>query len=211
MRAQEIIDEEDWVEVERAAKKTGPLPEVSVRISIAALGRHKPVSKARVYLAFRGDAAEWLVGHGPRFRVGLAGAKANYLRIVPDVHLGKFEYAESVGGKTKRLSLGVMPAWPSEEREPTAVEWDVAAGYMRLRLPEDFATPRAKALPPPGARGEGASSVATAPSPPPASVAPPALPLRRIAPVAPQRGEPVAIMGEPSSGRSAAGPRARSA
>jgi hypothetical protein len=184
MRAEELIDEDDWIEVE----KSGPskvLADVSIRLSQPE--RNGKIGKARAYIAFRGKAAEWIVANGPRFRVSIGGANANWLRIVPDIHRGKFEFGNSVGGLTKRLSLGHLAAWPDEDRNPTEAEWSVSAGYMRLRLPDDFAVARKSApkqLPPP--------ATAAAPATPPKPAAAPA-----------RSSNVVGMLGEPAPGRSA--------
>jgi hypothetical protein len=139
VKAEEIIDDEDWIEVERVSGSTTALADVTVKITVAAIGRHKRTPKARTYFAFRGKAADWIVANGPRFRVAIAGSKANFVRITPDLHRGKFEFGNSPRKETKRMNLGVVTAWPKEERKVTAADWEISAGSMKLRLPEDFA------------------------------------------------------------------------
>lgn len=177
MRAEEIIDEDDWVEVEKAAPAAkSVLSEVSVKITISAIARSKTL-KPRAYLAFRGKAAEWIVANGPRFRIAIGGANANHLRIVPDAAGGKFEFFNAIGGQTKRMNLGSVSAWPGEERASTAAHWDISPGYMKLRLPDDFAVARSAA---PAPKAAAAAPVVAARSP-----------------------NVVAIIGEPAHGRSA--------
>lgn len=147
MATEEILDEEDWVEIEKSLPPSQVLAEVSIRVTIATIGHGgKGTPKARATIAFRGKAALWVVANGPRFRIAIGGSMSNFLRIVPDVHRGKFEFSDTRGG-TKRISLGVIAAWPREDRVPTACEWNIADGGIRLRLPADFAVPRVKGVP----------------------------------------------------------------
>lgn len=151
---EEIIDEEDWFELERGrtAREPRRVFDVSVRVTVAAIGRggQKNTPKARVYVAFRGEAAKWIVDNGPRFSVAVGGRFANYIRIVPDNERGKFEWGD-IARKTdtKRLNLGTVAAWPCEDRPVTEAQWDVSTGWMRLRLPDAWAVPTQKRLPPP--------------------------------------------------------------
>lgn len=153
---EEIIDDDDWVEVERQKKQSAPLCDVSVSLTIAQRKNGK-VGKARAYLTFRGKAAEWIRANGPRFRVAVAGAQVNYLRITPDKHGGKFE-SWTGRGETERLCIGAVTAWPNEDRAPTEAKWSVEAGWMKLRLPEDFAiaAPVKPIEPPAHVRADGA-------------------------------------------------------
>ena len=146
MPTQELIDEDDWVELDRnVAPKV--LADVTVRVTVGLLGRNSRTPKARTAIAFRGDPGKWIEANGPRFKVLLGGQNANCMRIVPDLHRGKFEAGESRFGNTKMMRLGMLAAWPAEDRELTAASWQIGNGFMQLTLPADFAKPRGKAPP----------------------------------------------------------------
>ena len=138
MPTQELIDDDDWVEVEPNAKASQKaLADVTVRITVSKLGRNAKEAKARTTIAFRGEAAKWIEDNGPRFRILLGGQNVNCLRVAPDKHHGKFEFA-TARGETKMIRLGALTAWPREDREMTAASWRIDGNFMRLTLPDDF-------------------------------------------------------------------------
>lgn len=174
---QELIDEDDWVEIDRELPAGAERPDVEVRLSIFKM-RAKTL-KARTFIVLRNDAAKWIADNGPRFRIAVGGAKANFLRIVPDVHAGKFENSTFKG--VERLLLGHVSAWPNEVRASTAAKWEISGARMTLELPRDFALPSSRV-----------------------EISAPA-PSRITAAVA--RGVPISFGGDPSPGRSAADQR----
>lgn len=140
LSAQEIIDDDDWIDIDRALPGSAERPDVEVRLSIFKM-RGK-LLKARAYIVFRREASKWIDANRPRFRVSIGGNKANFIRIVPDPQAGKFENMTFHG--VERLLVGHIPAWPNEVRESTAAKWTIDRGWMKLELPGDFATPRLK-------------------------------------------------------------------
>lgn len=131
-------DEEDWVEIEPVRKSSGVIADVTIKLTRARSKTGK-IGAARVYLAFRDEAAQWIADNGPRFRVEY-GRKGSLIRIVPDMERGKFEQSLLKG--VERLCLGHVAIWPNEERESTALDWDAAANWMKLTLPDGFLEPR---------------------------------------------------------------------
>lgn len=104
--------------------------------------------------------SEWIADHGPRFRVQVGGADCNRLRIVSDAGGGRFESHVLKG--VQRLTIGRVNLWPNEERAPVEARIvEYQPGAMVLRLPEDFARPRAPTPP-------AASQATPAPRPAPA-------------------------------------------
>lgn len=134
----EIIDDDDWVEIEKATASGAVLPDVQVRISIFKM--RERLLKPRVSIVLRREAAQWIRANGPRFRAALGGAKLNFLRLTPDVNAGKFEHTSFKG--IEKLIIGHLPAWPSETREPTEAKWSVTDNWLKLELPIDFVAPR---------------------------------------------------------------------
>ena len=199
MRAEELIDEDDWIEVEKAGKAAPVLADVTVKIAYGAPGRFKGAPKARTSITFRGPAAQWIEAHGPRFRVEVGGRMANYVRIVPDVNRGKFEVFDFARGSAKGIKIGVLNAWPSEDRTATEATWTIEGGFMKLRLPENFAV---------AAPASKASAPAAAPAP--ARAEPKVVksladlgPLRSAGINPARSSSVVAMVGEPDPGRSA--------
>lgn len=148
--AEDLPNEDEWVDLEKPNKFAPITADVAISMSAAKLRSckgGKPSKKPapttpRVYLSFRGEAAQWVRESGPRFRVQVAGPKANRIRIVPDLHQGKFEGFKAPTGDVMRMVLSGMTMWPNEDRAPVELEWDCSKNWMVLTLPDDFATPR---------------------------------------------------------------------
>lgn len=178
----DLDDDDDWVDLQKPIKqgKSASLPEASVRISISQFKARKSTTP-RAFMALRGSMATWINDHGPRFKVQIGGAFAEKIRIVAD-GMGRFEAVMSMKGRTMRLFLGAVAAWPSEEREPTEAKVAIDGNFVVLTLPVDFSRPRS---PPAGA-------------PPNVRPAPVAQPRKE-----PERGAPLSFGGDPGPGRSA--------
>lgn len=131
------MDDDDWFELEKtSATKAEFMPLAQVRISMVT---RKNKTTAKAYLAFRREAAVWLLERGPRYRIQIGGSAAQKIRITPDLQRGKLILAELKG--CARLQLGFVSAWPAQVREATACDMKIGAdNVMILTLPISFVT-----------------------------------------------------------------------
>ncbi|WP_018265529.1 hypothetical protein [Methylosinus sp. LW4] len=183
------FDDLDWDELEKPVAAGLVKPDVTVTLSVRN-GRHTrksadaPRVSARIVL--RREAAEWIARHEPRFRVQIAGAGCNLLRIAPDAARGSYEAPEMRG--VRILTLGRVNVWPNEIRREIAADWRVTQAGLVVILPADFARPGQGETP-------AAASAIGGGEPRPMRVATPApAPLVRRA---------LTLPGEPPPGRSA--------
>lgn len=131
----DIDDDDCWIELE-AHRVEKVDADVTLRLT-----KVKGKGKARAYLCFRRQAAQWISANAPRFRVAIGGVHDDLIRIVPDLHGGKFENLPFKG--VERLVIGHVELWPDESRAPVAVEWDATVKWMKLTLPKGFTDPKA--------------------------------------------------------------------
>ncbi|TDX64015.1 hypothetical protein EDE12_106160 [Methylosinus sp. sav-2] len=185
------FDDEDWADLEKPSHGGARKPDVTVTLSIwrgrnTRANSEPPRVRARIVL--RREAAEWISAHEPRFRVQIAGAGCNLLRIVADAARGSYEAAEIKGVRV--ITLGVVNVWPNETRREVEARFRVTEGGLVLTLPEDFAKPGA---------GEAVAMAAPAVVAAPVARAVGAAP----APAPLVRRRALVMPGEPPPGRSA--------
>ncbi len=126
---------DEWLDIDQLT-----LPPRSVKADVS-ITMTRPLRKgarrdARASLCFRGEAKDWLIEHGPTFKIAISSLTYNRIRITPDPHGRRFVQQHGV----VRIILPPLSLWPNESRKTEAArEWDVNVSAMIVELRSDWA------------------------------------------------------------------------